>query len=88
MNKYILTYDLKKDGQNYAALYDVLKSYSYARLSESTYLIISTKTADQVFKDFHAHVDRNDFIFILECTGLWAGQAAPNILDWMKSNVA
>lgn len=43
MSALLITYDLKKPGQDYSDFYKIIKSYSWARLSESSYAIATTE---------------------------------------------
>jgi hypothetical protein len=53
----LVTYDLKKPGGDYSGLLAKLKSYSWARLSESSYAIQTNDSPQSVFNVLKPFID-------------------------------
>ena len=61
----LISYDLHKPRQNYADLIAAIEAYgNYAHILESTWLIRTSKTAQQVCDDLRRHIDKDDHIFV------------------------
>ncbi len=56
----LVTYDLKKPGQDYSDFYKVIKSYGWAKLSESSYAISTDKSPTTIYNELAPHIDKND----------------------------
>ena len=77
---YIVTYDLKKTETNqrtddYENLYKILKSfYKYARLTESSWIVCTYRSAKEVKLQLETVLRSNDAIFVGQLTGCpeWA----------------
>ena len=49
MASYILSYDLRAPGRNYASLYDAIKVYGkWARINESVWAVVTSSSATQI----------------------------------------
>ncbi len=83
----LVTYDLKKPGQDYSALLDEIKSYSWARLSESSYAIKTTETPDTVFDKLRPHVDQNDYIYVITLNNPRRGYGPEKVNEWLEENL-
>jgi hypothetical protein len=73
---YIITYDLLTPGQDYSKLISAIKSYSdYAKISESCWIISTTKSSVQIRDHLTQFIDKNDRIFVAKLTGeaAWKG---------------
>ena len=84
---YIVTYDLNKPGQKYNELYDTLKNFlDWAHPMESTWFIVSPKSATQVRDILESKIDTNDNILVVNFpTYSWAGyHNKPKIWKWLK----
>lgn len=61
----LITYDLQKPHQDYANLIKAIEGYgNYAHILKSTWLIRTTKSAQQVYEELSPFLDTNDFIFV------------------------
>lgn len=78
MAVYLLSYDLRRPGQNYQALYDELRSLDGVRVLESVWLLDVPQTAIQLRDAVESYLDRNDGVLVLEIT--------PSA-DWAYSNL-
>lgn len=65
----IVTYDLRAPGRSYDELYRALHAYNYAKPTESTYVLQTEKTCEQVRDHLAAHIDGNDRLFVADLTG-------------------
>lgn len=88
MSTYVISYDLCKPGRDYQRLYDYLKSYAYAHVVESTWVISTYKTAAQVRDDIRALVDGNDQVLVIQTTNnaAWIGLPVA-IGNWLKQHL-
>jgi len=64
MSKYMVTYDLRKPGQNYDNLIAAIKTYKNAKVTESTWFIAADATASEVHKRLYAHMDSSDRLMV------------------------
>ena len=87
MSVLLVTYDLNKPGQDYKDLLKLVKSYAHARLSESSYAIITDKSADTVFEELKKYIDKNDNLLVINLNKPFAGRQAQEVLDWLTKNL-
>lgn len=68
MNKYLITYDLKKPGQNYSQLYDAIKALGpWWHYMSSTWIIKSDIfTANDISHRLIPYIDRVDNLLIVK----------------------
>lgn len=88
MKAFSITYDLKAPGRNYEELYEAIKaSGKWWHFLESTWIVVSNESSQQIWNRLANKVDRNDFVLIIEvrrdCYG-WLPQEAWN---WINTNV-
>jgi len=83
----LVTYDLNKPGQDYSDVLKTIKSYAYARLSESSYAIITDKSADTVFEELKKYIDKNDNLLVINLKKSFAGRQSQEVLDWLTKNL-
>jgi hypothetical protein len=69
MAVYLVSYDLRAPGRNYAPLWDRLRQYTYAKGVESGWLVDTTWSAAQVRDDLTQHVDANDLLLVVRLAG-------------------
>ena len=83
-----INYDLKKPGQDYAQLYEAIKSCgSWWHYLGSTWLVDTTLTADGVWKRLSPHVDKNDLLLIIGVTRDYSGWLPPDAWKWLKERL-
>lgn len=88
MATYIISYDLRKPGQNYEQLYDAIKSYgTWAKINESLWAIVSTSSAVQIRNSLMAHIDSNDRIFVIKSGVEAAWRNSMCNADWLKEHL-
>lgn len=88
MSTYIVTYDLRKPGRNYEDLYTYLKSLdNWCHLADSTWVVVSSKSAEQIRDGIAAVVDAGDRYAVIKGAtpgvGAWHGMA-DEVSDWLK----
>ena len=88
MPRYIITYDLSAPGRNYDDLYERIKAYSsWARITESSWAVVTQATSEQV-RDYLVEVlDTNDKLLVgpLGRGASWRG-LDEDVTDWLKDN--
>jgi hypothetical protein len=88
MATYIISYDLRKPGQNYEQLYEAIKSYgTWAKINESLWAIVTTSNATQVRDKLLAHIDSNDRLFVIKSgvEAAWKNSICKN--EWLKERL-
>lgn len=87
MTIYVVTYDLKKPGQNYKDLYDALDEMGAHRALESFWLVNVANTAKELHDYLKERVDGNDRIWVSELTKKrHYSNAKAGTNDWLKGN--
>lgn len=80
----LVTYDLKKPGQDYSDLLKAIKSFSWARLSESSYAIQTDASAVNVYNVLRPFMDGNDTLYIINMTKPWMGFGPKEVNEWLE----
>ncbi|MBL8578894.1 MAG: hypothetical protein JNK47_16850 [Mesorhizobium sp.] len=81
-----VNYDLNKEVKRPNIVAEIRKT-DYARLSESSYIIDTLETADQVYARFKKHLDSNDHFFVLRVTKPYTGWGPKDVVDWLDSKM-
>ncbi|MBI5034515.1 MAG: hypothetical protein HZB51_28665 [Chloroflexi bacterium] len=87
MSVLLVTYDLKKPGQDYADFLKVIRDYPYARLSESSYAIATTESPTAVYNKLRPYQDDNDQLYIVNLKSPWMGYGPKKVNEWLDSNL-
>ena len=88
MSVYCVSYDLNQAGQNYNALYDELKkSPGWCHPLDSTWLISTGETAQQLSYRLRRHLDNNDTLLVIGVTKEYAGWLTQDTWDWMRTDI-
>jgi hypothetical protein len=88
MGALIVTYDLKTPNWNYSAFYDALKRQGkWWHYLSSTWLVATTKTAQQVYSDLAPHLSQKDFILVAPVTKPCWGWLPEDAWNWINQNV-
>ena len=89
MTVYAVIYDLKALLRNYSDLYDELKkSKSWWHYLKSAWLIETDETPEQVWNRIQSHIDKNDFILIIEVRRNYQGWLPQEAWDWANEHVS
>jgi len=84
---YIVSYNLIKE-RNYEKLYDALKSYrTWAKITESTWAIVTNKTATEVRDHLSKFIDEDDRLFVVKSgvASAWRNVRCRN--EWLKKHL-
>ncbi|MBS0155163.1 MAG: hypothetical protein JSS38_11245 [Nitrospira sp.] len=85
---HLVTYDLKKPGQDYTSVHDAIKGCgSWWHYLESTWLVDSRMTAEQISAKVRRHMDENDRLLVIAVSGDHAGWLPQAAWDWINSHV-
>jgi len=90
MAVYLVSYDLKKPGQNYLPLYETLKSgASWWHYLESTWLIDSQEPIETWQQRIMSKLDQNDSFFIVRLVSgqSYTGWLPREAWDWIKQRL-
>lgn len=68
----LVTYDLKKPGQNYGPVHEYLKTFAYCKYLESVWLLDTTTSPTNIRDKLKSLVDGNDVVFVVQITKRWA----------------
>jgi hypothetical protein len=86
----LITYDLKKPGQNYSALHEAIKECGdWWHYLESTWIVVTPLNVDQASRALRQHIDTNDRLFVVRLRSYdsrdgWLPQEA---WDWLNARV-
>ena len=89
MATYVVAYDLHKHGQNYAGITKKLEGYgTYWHCQGSVWIIVSSKSAEQVRDDLLTVLDENDKLVVIKLAreAAWKGYNQ-EITDWLQQNL-
>ena len=88
MQVVLITYDLSSPGQNYQGLLERIKSHdSWARLSESSYAVYTSKTAIDVYSGLSDVLDSNDQLYCITLTSPWTGKGSKEVNEWLQKHL-
>lgn len=89
MTSYLVSYDLSAPGRNYDELIAHLKSYgTYSHALESTWVIVTDKSSNEVRDAATKYLDANDKLLVLKLSGAgsWRGLRA-STTEWLKKHL-
>lgn len=85
MNKYVVSYDLNKEGQKYSELINFLKSFpDYVHVQKSYWFIKSNESANFISEKIESILDKNDEYLILKFDSHPAGKVADEVYQDLK----
>lgn len=84
---YCVSYDLRKAGQNYSGLYEQLKSTKWLHPLESTWLVATTESAQQLSDRLWMQLDANDLLLVIRVTKPYWGVLPKEAWAWIEVNV-
>jgi hypothetical protein len=87
MTVLLITYDLMKPGQDYSDFLDVIKSYNYTKLSESSYAINTTENIKTVYEKLNKYRDKNDNVYIIGLCSPHQGYGPKTTNQWLSDNL-
>ncbi|MET7917577.1 hypothetical protein ABZU45_16850 [Streptomyces avermitilis] len=85
----MISYDLKKPGQDYTTLIKEIKSLgSWCHALKSTWLVDTPKSAEQVRATLKAHMDADDLILVVNVTGAnYSGYLDEEVVAWLRTHM-
>lgn len=84
MSAYIVSYDLRKQ-RDYESLYEALKSYwTYAKVLESLWVVVSWKTAIEIRNHLSWYVDEDDWLIVIKSGREWAWKKVNCSDKWLQ----
>lgn len=90
MAAYMITYDLNSEGQNYSKVIDAIKSSStgaWCTYWESSYLIKSNLTVDQISNNITPYLDSNDRLIVIEVKNNYQGWLTKDQWKYIRENI-
>ncbi|WP_353418153.1 hypothetical protein PYH72_07970 [Staphylococcus delphini] len=85
MNKYVVSYDLNKEGQNYSELIKLLKSFpDYIHIQKSYWFIKSNQQLKTISEQIDSILDSNDEYLILEFDSYPVGKVSDEVYSDLK----
>lgn len=91
MFTYIITYDIVADQTSqavYNQLYDVIRSYgTWARITESCWVVLTSRTAVEVRDSLLAVMRRNDRLMVIQAVRNAAWNNVICDSNWLQRNV-
>jgi len=89
MSAYMVSYDLIKR-KDYPELWDALKAYgTYAHILGSSWIIVSSQSANEICTALLKHVDNDDKIIVTEVTSnsAWSMSFPETIRKWLRKHL-
>ncbi len=84
---YSVTYDLKQPGRDYSGLYKELKKTNkWWHYLESTWLLYTSETPIDIWKRLCDHIDKNDYILIIEVRDNMQGWLPKEAWNWLHEH--
>ena len=84
MSTMLVTYDLKKPGQDYSDLLKEIKSFAWARLSESSYAVDADLSPKQLYDRLAPYLDTNDQLYVIGLHRPFWGYGPKAVNDWLE----
>lgn len=89
MSTYLISYDLRKPGRNYADLHEAIKSFgTWAHPLESLWAVVSNLSSQQIRDFLLTKMDANDGLLVVKSanSGAWSSVGtAPS--EWLKAHL-
>ena len=84
---YIITFELKNPGINRDKLIATIKSAAWARLSNNTYVIATTKTSAEIRDILLPNVYQGDTLYVglLDNSAAWLG-LGEEVANWLRTH--
>jgi len=83
----LITYDLRKPGQDYKDFLKTVKEYSWARLSESSYAVDTSETPKTIYEKLRPYMDENDYLMVMTLTTPYMGYNLQTVIDWLTKHL-
>lgn len=88
MTAFAINYDLKVPGRDYSGLYEAIKqSGQWWHYLGSTWLVVTAETAVQVWNRLAPHIDKNDYVLVIEVRNNIQGWLPKDAWEWIQTKV-
>lgn len=88
MSVFIVTYDLNRETVRPPLLKKLKDTYpNWAKLSESSYAVSTSSTAQQIHDTVRPLLDSNDNIYVISLRKPYAGFGPPEVNRWLEANL-
>jgi hypothetical protein len=85
---YLVSYDLRKPRRNYKGLLEELeRSPGWWHYLDSTWLIVTSENADQLYRRLKIHIDESDSLLIIQVSGDYQGWLPKEAWTWIGKHV-
>ena len=83
----LVTYDLNKPGQDYDDFIATFKNYPWARLSESSYAIDTTKSPSTIYSELKPYIDKGDQVYIITLSKPLSYWGPKDVNAWLEERL-
>lgn len=88
-NVYCISYDLNQQGQAYSTLYEKIKECeAYLHCLDSTWLVTSHKTAQQIYDHLKGAIDSNDHFLVIKVNNEYQGWLPDYACQWLREHLS
>lgn len=90
MSILLVMYDLNNEGQStrdYREFYKIIKSYDWARLSDSAYALNTKEGPHEVWSRLRPHTDADDDVLVVTLALPFAGVHRSGTIRWIQSSL-
>ncbi len=86
----LITYDLRRPGQDYAGLYVAIQSLgTWWHGVESVWLVETNSSSAQIRNALNAHINANDSLLVANLGGDWATLGlVKDYTEWLRKKLA
>lgn len=85
---FLISYDLKQPGRDYTSMYEAIKKgRNWWHFLESVWIVATAESAAEIWTALHVHMDRNDYLLIIEVRDNVQGWLPKDAWDWIHQNV-
>jgi CRISPR-associated endonuclease Cas2 len=90
MSVLLVMYDLNNEGKStrdYREFYKIIKSYDWARLSDSAYALNTEEGPHQVWSRLRPHTDADDDVLVVTLALPFAGVHRTGTIRWIQRSL-
>lgn len=87
MAVYLLTYDLSYEVKRPPIVKFIKEHYDWARLSESSYAIETSLSAEAIYQIFKHFLDDNDRFYVIRLSAPIAGYGPVAVNEWLETKL-
>lgn len=87
MRTKVVAYDLNNETQRPNIVKTVKDLGSWARLSESSYAVETSKSPKEILALLRKHLDADDNCYVITLTAPWYGWGPEEVLQWLRKRL-